>query len=170
MKRAARWFLPLAIVLGVMSCSERLPTEPQGWTPPPAPTSETPTDSSLAANRDLWNDAGMCAYRYRFRWECFCGYESIRWVDITVVRGTIVSVVDVETSLPVSPQDAAMYRTIDGLFDFVRESMDYPADHIRVAFAPGLGFPMSGYVDYRTMMADEELGFSIGSLVRMRQP
>jgi uncharacterized protein DUF6174 len=165
--RAFRWFLALAIVLGVVSCSEHMPSEPLVGTPA---YSGVPTDSLLAANLALWTSSGIDAYKYRFAWGCFCNPEYVRQVDITVVGGKIVSVADAATGLPLAPEDAAHYRTIDGLFDFIRESMDYPADQILVSFNRTLGFPSSAYVDYRAIVADDELSFGIDRLVRIRPP
>ena len=165
--RASRWFLALAIVLGVVSCSERMPSKPLVGTPAPG-YSGAPTDSLLAANLALWTSSRTDAYKYRFAWGCYCDPGYVRPVDITVVGGKIVSVTDVATGLLLAPEDAAHYRTIDGLFDFIRESMDYPADQILASFNPTLGFPSSAYVDYRTIVADDELSFGIERVIRIR--
>lgn len=164
MARACRWLLPLMVVLGLASCSERMPSQPQVGTPGPAPTGIAPTDSALAANQARWSATGIHSYRYRFRWECFCVSDYVREVDITVVRGTIVSVVDAQTGARLDDQAAARYRTIEGLFDFVRESMDYPAEWINVAFDSRLGYPSAAHVDYVAGIADEEMGFRVYGL------
>lgn len=164
--RTYRWLLPLMIVLGLASCSERMPSQPQAGTPGPgpAPTGGAPTDSALAANRARWSASGIHSYRYRFRWECYCVTDYVREVEITVVRGAIASVVDAQTGERLDDQAAARYRTIDGLFDFVRESMDYPADWINVAFDSQGGYPLAAHVDYVAGMADEEMGFRVYGL------
>ena len=171
MTRRYRWLLPLLVVLGLASCSERMPSQPQVAEPVPVPvpvpgpgpppTGGTPTDSSLAANQARWAAAGLHSYRFRFRWECFCVPDYVRVVDIDVVQGIIVSVVDVETGERLDAEAAAQYRTIEGLFGFVRASMDYPADGINVAFDAGFGYPADARVDYVTGMADEEMGFRV---------
>jgi len=162
--------LLLTAVLALASCSQGTPTQPLTPTPTPAPTGGTPTDSSLAANRARWMGAGLRSYRYRFQWICFCTTEYVRLVDITVSQGAIVSVVDATTGMRLSTQEAAQYRTIDGLFDFVRTSMDQNPARIDVAFDARLGFPSMAYVDYVAGMADEELGFRIYELTPLRGP
>lgn len=167
--REWRWLLPVMAMMGLASCSDRMPSQPRVATVGPAPSGGTPSDSTVEANRAIWSAAGIDAYRYRFRWECYCLYERVRTVDITVVKGTIVSVVDAETREPVGGWAATQYRTIDGLFDFVRESIDYPAASIRAAFDSGLGYPSMAYVDYVAAAVDEELGFRVYSLDRIQR-
>src|SRR5688572_17768793 len=128
MRRRATWPIGVIAMLA-MSCADRTPFQPFGsglWPAPlPAPTPPTlvtsggPADSLLEANRALWASSGVDSYRYRFRWECFCTHEYVRVVDITVMNGVIVSVVEASTGRPVSEEAAAYYRTINGLFDFL---------------------------------------------------
>jgi hypothetical protein len=165
MARAYRRLLLLVVVLGLASCSKQMPSQPQVGTPGPAPTGSSPSDSSLAANQARWSAAGIQSYRYRFRWGCFCVPDFTRVVDITVIHGAVVSVVDAATGIKLDDQSAARYRTIDGLFDFVRESMDYPADYINVAFNSSLGYPLAANVDYVAGLADDEMGFSVFALI-----
>jgi len=120
----------------------------------------------LVANQARWSASAVDRYRYRFRWECFCGHDEVRTVDITVARGTIVSVVDVETGQRLDAQAASRYRTIEGLFEFVRGAIDYPAVSVNGAFDPDLGIPWSAHVDYVANIADEEKGFRIFALTR----
>lgn len=168
MTRAYRWLLPLMVVLGLASCSERMPSQPLVVVPGPVPAGSTPTDSSLAANQSRWSANGFDSYRYHFRWECYCVTDYVREVVITVVRGTIVSVVDAQTGVRLDDQATARYRTIDGLFDFVRESMNYPAHRIDVAFDSMRGYPLAAQVDYVALMVDEELGFRVWGLTPVR--
>lgn len=162
MARAWR-LLPVIALLGLASCSDRLPSQPQVGLVGNVP-SGAPLDSTLEANRALWSASRPAAYRYRFQWVCFCVQEHIRVVDITVANRSILSVVDAETREPLSGPAAAQYRTIDGLFDFVQESIDYPAASIQAAFDPHLGYPSQAYVDYVAGIADEEMGFRVFAL------
>lgn len=150
-------------LLALASCSDRLPIQPQAELPPPTvgPVSE----STLEANRALWAASQLDGYRCRFRWECFCTPDHVRVVDITVRHGTIVSVVDAVTRKPLGPQEAARYRTIDGLFDLVRDAIDYPAVSVLGAFDSDLGYPVAAYIDYEANLADEEIGFRIYALI-----
>ena len=145
------------------------------WPALPAPTPPTPAavsgpaDSLLEANRALWSSSGVDSYRYRFRWECFCG-DYVQVVDIVVVNGAIASVVDASTGRPVSAEVAARYRTIDGIFGFLREAIDRPADSVRAVYDANLGYPAEGHVDYVLQVADEEMGFRIYGLSPLPPP
>lgn len=166
--RALRGLLLATAMLGLASCSERMPSQPAVATPVPPTNIEAVSDSTLQASQAQWLASRPETYRYRFRWECYCGQEYIRLVDIAVTRGTIVSVTDVETGQPLNEQEAARYRTIDGLFDFVHSAIAYPAASVNGAFDPGLGYPSAMHVDYVAGMADEEMGFRIYSLTQLR--
>lgn len=56
------------------------------------------------------------------------------------------------------------YETVDGLFDLIQEGIDQNAYQITDEFDVELGYPTSAYVDYGQLIADQELGFSVGSL------
>jgi len=170
--RRAIWLIASIAVLGLASCSDRtpfrslMPLSP-GWSPLGAPTPPTPAtpggpaDSLLEANRTLWSASGINSYRYRFRWECYCSEDYVRIVDIVVVDGAVVSVLDASTGRPVSKEVAAYYRTIDGLFDFVRGAIDYPASSVRSVYDANLGYPVETDVDYVANAIDDELRFRV---------
>ena len=174
MLRTCRWLLPVIALLALASCSDRMPNSPVAsptsigiLNPPPPPPpvlSGAPLDSALAASRARWNASGVSSYSFRFRWECYCVPEYVRTVDITVMNRAIVKVVDHETGATLDAEETKRYRTLDGLFDFVREGIDYPAASIQAAFDEGFGFPAHGYVDYLAGMADEEMGFRVYSM------
>jgi hypothetical protein len=155
-------FLSAAAVVGFASCSGRMPSQPLvGAVPTTGPVS----DSVLQASLGRWSDAHVVSYRYRFRWNCYCTQDYVRMVDITVTRGVVVSVTDAQTGVPLSDQAAANYRTIDGLFDFVRGAVDGSVASVNGAFDPTLGYPSLVSVDYAANTADDEKGFQIFSLM-----
>ena len=166
--RALRSLVYATALFGLASCSD-LPSRPVVGTPGPSPSEGAVSDSTLQANLAHWSALHVDTYRYRFRWECYCTPDYVRAVDITVMRGVIVSVIDVGTGKPVDGQAAAGYRTIEGLFDFVHSAIDYPAASVKGAFDPGLGYPSAVHVDYVANMADEEMGFRIDALAPLRR-
>lgn len=172
--RRTIWLIALIAIVGLASCGDRTPGRPLvaiGWMQLLAPTpgsSSGPPDSLLEANRALWSSSGIHSYRYRFRWECFCTTDYVRIVDITVLNGAIVSVVDASTGSPVSPDAAAHYRTIDGLFDLMRQAIDYPAASVRSAYDVKFGYPAESSIDYAAQVADDELSFRVYGLSPIR--
>ena len=177
--RRAMGLVALIALLGLVSCADRTPIQPLigfgpgGPFPPPTPptpaTSGGPADSLLEANRALWSQSGITSYRYRFNWVCFCLPEYVQVVDIIVIDGAIVSVVDASTGQPVSDQARAYYKTIDELFDFMRHAIDFPASSFRFVYDANLGYPADTYVDYVAGMADDEKGFRILGLSPLRR-
>jgi hypothetical protein len=162
--RALCWLLAAATVLGLASCSGRLPSEPGAATVEPQVSSGPVSDSLLQASQARWSASHVSSYQYRFRWECYCSQDHVRIVDINVTGGVITRVTDVETGARLTGQEAAGYRTIDGLFDFVRGALDQSAASVNGAFDPSLGYPSLVNVDYVAGMADDENGFRIYSL------
>ena len=149
-----------AAVMGFASCSGRMPSQPLVG----EVTSGTVSDSLLQANLGRWSESHVVSYRYRFRWECYCPQEALRIVDITVTRGVITSVTDAKTGVALDPLAAAQYRTIDGLFAFVRDAIDGSAARVTGAFDPRLGYPSTATIDYNLSVSDEEKGFQILSV------
>src|SRR5262245_46171756 len=167
--------MAVVTLLGLSSCADQSPVEPlfplgPGPQPFPAPNPPTPAtpsgpaDSLLEANRALWVSLGVDSYRYRFRWLCFCTTDYVQVVDITVKNGAVTSVVEASTGRPVTAQQAAYYRTIDGLFVVLRDAIDRPASSMHTVYEANLGFPIETDIDYVAAMADDELSFQVYGL------
>ena len=183
-RRARRLFGLIAVIaaLGLVSCADNISVKPiVGFGPevpqplpapnPPTPTNPSgPADSLLDAHRALWATSGFDHYRYRFRWECFCTEEFVRTVDITVMNDAVVSVLDASTGRPVPDEYVVYYETIEGLFDFMQNAIDFPASSFRFVYDANLGYPSETYVDYVAGMADDERGFRIYGLSPIEQP
>jgi hypothetical protein len=159
----------LSAALLLASCSDRGPNQPGGLTGFVAPVpGQVGSGDELALNERLWKSSGIYSYSYRFRWECFCEISYVSTVDVTVRRGVIVSVIDVDTGRLLDPGSFARYRTIDELFDLVRKARDEGAATINVTYDRNLGYPYQVFVDYLPMVIDEELGFRVYGLVAHR--
>ncbi len=127
---------------------------------------ETDAASELRAARQKWEKAGMENYTFRFRWQCFCIQEYVSLVELTVDGGEVVSGRYVEGDSALAGERLADYMSIDRLFDFIQEAVDRDAHSIRAEYHPDLGYPVDVYIDYDEMMADEEKGFTIESVVQ----
>lgn len=90
-------------------------------------------------------------------------------MDITVKNGAIVSVVEASTGRPVSAEAMAYYRTIEGLFDFLRQGIDFPAASFRSTYDANFGYPVEADIDYVTGLADDEMSFQIYGLSPLQQ-
>ncbi len=149
-------------------------------TPPPfptiAPTAEptsTPTsiDADLSRRLDQafgrWMASGGREYEMTFKWVCFCAPQTTTAARITVMDDAITSAVyapEPGWQLPDGEPDLASYRTVLGLFDFVRDAMERDAASITAVFDPTDGHPLSAFIDFDERLADEEMGFQVTSM------
>lgn len=119
----------------------------------------------LEQARAQWRSQGIADYRFTFRRACFCAPDVREPAVVTVRRGAIVSVESVATG---SPQDPALYYTIEGLFDLLEDAIDQEAARLTADYDSALGYPRSAFIDRNEMIADEELGFQASDLQPMR--
>ena len=157
----------LAILAG---CSDLGPSQPEVGEPLPGgfgepPPALAPADSTLDSQQELWSSMGIDSYQYRFRKQCYCLDTYVRMVDISVQAGVVVSVKDAQSGRDLGPEAIAQYRTIDGLFDLVRQARDYPASSVRVAYHPDLGYPTASEIDWVGQAVDDELAFRVYRLI-----
>jgi len=156
----------LSAALLLASCSDRGPNQPGGLTGFVAPVpGQVGSGDELALNERLWKSSGIYSYSYRFRWECFCEISYVSTVDVTVRRGVIVSVIDVDTGELLDRGAFARYRTIEQLFGFILEARDSGAARINATYDKNLGYPYEVFVDYHPSIIDEEMGFRVYGLV-----
>jgi hypothetical protein len=166
-KNSYLWAISLLIVVSIMLLSNCW-QDPETIRNTKTPTSVSITQPSnlgdvsqkLDAMQSQWQAQNLNNYRFQFQWECFCpaGYHQPVWV--TVRQGEITSVEAVdnfEADLP----DKDKYRTINELFDLIRDGVEKDAHEIRVAYNASRGYPVSAYIDYEINIEDEEQGFDI---------
>jgi hypothetical protein len=120
--------------------------------------------SRLDSNRELWESSGRSDYQIEYRRNCFCPSDITSPVVVAVVEGSIDSVTYAESGEPVREDARDLFPDVAGLFDILQDAVDRDAASIRVSYDSRLGYPVSIAIDYETMMADEELGFSVSGL------
>jgi hypothetical protein len=115
----------------------------------------------LNVMQSQWQAQDLNNYRFQFQWVCFCpaGYHEPVWV--TVRQGEIISVEAVDPKFEADLPDKDEYRTINELFDLIRDGVEKDAHEIRVAYNDARGYPASVYIDYEINIEDEEQGFDI---------
>lgn len=118
--------------------------------------------AELDTRRGAWEADGLADYTYVLGWLCFCDTGTTGPATVVVSGGAVVSSTYVETGAPTTAAFDA--RTIDGLFDFLQESLDAEADAITVTWDPTYGFPAQAYVDYMLDADDDELGLQATDL------
>jgi hypothetical protein len=80
---------------------------------------------------------------------------------VTVRQGEITDVEAVDPNFEAELPDKDEYRTINELFNLIRDGVEEDAHEIRVAYNDARGYPVSAYIDYEIDIEDEEQGFDI---------
>jgi hypothetical protein len=118
--------------------------------------------AELRRNQSRWAARNVAAYRYTLRVLRFGPVDAGRPVVIEVRDGAAVSVVAAEPGAPApDPVIFNRYDTLDKLFDILRAALDDNAERIEARFDLAYGFPASTFIDYRAVIADEELAFEV---------
>lgn len=89
-----------------------------------------------------WAARPFQSYVVDIRVSCFCPPVVNRWSRVEVVDGSVTRVVTLESGIEVSPEERRYFRTVEQLFDHIREVAQ--ADHIEdivVEFDRELGYP-----------------------------
>jgi len=113
----------------------------------------------LSAARERWAEREPAEYQFNYTRSCFC--PALTNVRVTVRNGVVVSARVIATGAELSPTERAEIPTIDGLFDVIESAIDQRAHELRVSYDAQMGFPMSIVLDYREMIADDEVFYEV---------
>jgi hypothetical protein len=118
----------------------------------------------LTRNERLWRDFGPFDYDYVVVYDCFCGFAGTP-VRVFVRNNQVVDEVYENSGLPVTSGYNVFNRTVEDLFDVVRDGVDRRADEIRASYDGYYGYPRTVQIDYDFHAADEEFGFRLLSFI-----
>jgi hypothetical protein len=124
----------------------------------------TETQAALNDAKAKWAEAGLADYDFEFNWSCFCTPEFTARVVVSVRDGAVTSVKKADGGADIATDLFDSFVTVDGLFDRIQSAIDEDAARITVEFDADTGLPVSGFIDHNFMIADEETGWSAGSL------
>ncbi|HPQ97224.1 MAG TPA: DUF6174 domain-containing protein, partial [Thiolinea sp.] len=100
---------------------------------------------------------------YTTRQSCFCPQEITQPLNVTEVNGEIVSVTD-SSGRPVADYVRGSVLSIGQRFEQLQNAYLNGAETVNASYDPTLGFPVSVYIDQSSMVADEEVSYSISNL------
>jgi hypothetical protein len=113
--------------------------------------------ADLEAARQAWADNGPASYTMAYREVCFCP-EML--AEVTVTDGAITGATTVsDAGFDVTP------RTVEDMFDEIQDALDRSAFRVSATFDPNTGAPLEYFIDDVEMMADEESGVTVESIV-----
>ena len=117
----------------------------------------------LLAERARWRLSGFDSYQYRLRQN----FGWISWLGIVTVRNREVAAFETIDLQPpvVEPPEAP---TIEDLFGRIADAIARDAEMIDVTWHPDFGYPSSCYIDFSTLIADEEQGWTIDEFTPSR--
>lgn len=112
--------------------------------------------------RDRWRDRRPALYQFTFRRVCFClGTDP---VVVTVAGDSVTRVSPAAGSDPNRVPPREEIRTVDRLFELLREWEARDPHSKRVSYHDELGYPVEAFFDFEENVADEEMGFEITDL------
>ena len=111
----------------------------------------------LAAARSRWHARGFASYRFHVAQTCFCGPREGQ-ATITVRGGRPGAVSD-------RLRDAA---TVPRLFALVARAIRDRVAGLQVTYDARRGYVRHVYVDRSELIADEEVGYDVRDLARLR--
>ena len=113
----------------------------------------------------LRNDPGLGKSRFRItnRW-LGCGRNRSTVTGFHALRQEIPH----EQAFELEADEPPVLLTIDGWFDLIENARARGAETIDVTWDADFGFPADGFIDESTLIADEEISWSIPSLTPLR--
>ena len=117
-----------------------------------------PDDISVEEKK--WREQGIEDYEFTLQISCFCTREYTLPKRIVVENNQVISV----DGTPYEELNDSSFRTIDGFFNYIRETRKRYPEEENITYDPKLGYPTYIYFDISYMIADEEIGYTISDL------
>ncbi len=140
-----RYFFLLFFIIGMqLSCEKELDT----------------TEDTLSSQEKKWRDQKIENYEFTLQITCFCIQEYTLPKRLLVKKNELVTV----DGVSVDELNDPAFKTIEGYFNFIRETRKKNPDKESIAYDSRLGYPTSIFFDLSFQIADEEINYSISDL------
>lgn len=116
-----------------------------------------PTDFEAAHQR--WRAQNLHTYAFTLQRGCFCA--NVHRLYVLVLSDTVAGVLDLETATTV---DRQLGETVEGLFTFIQNAIDRPAQLIRAQYDAARGFPTEIDYDGAATIADDEISYRVSDV------
>jgi hypothetical protein len=146
MRRRGSW-LAISVTLALGAC-----TIPTGYSVTPSPT-------SAAGYRAIWDSSRPSDYSFVVQRTCFCAFVDPLHVTVEGDRVTALTS-DGKPIRPGNPELAAIPLTVDGLFDYA-EQAEQRAAHSRIGYDPALGYPTHMEIDWDATSVDDDVTIEV---------
>ena len=138
--------LPLILVLLTFSCVKNTEVLPE---------------EELSVEEQKWRDQNLESYEFTLQISCFCIREYTLPKRVVVQNNEVVQV----DGTPYEELNDSAIQTIDGYFDFIRETRKQNPDEEEITYHTDLGYPTYIFFDISYQMADEEIRYTISELI-----
>ncbi len=121
-------------------------------------------DAALSQAEARWTASGIAAYEMTYRVACFCTSETAGPWTVRVEDGRVARV----SGPTPGAQPVGGAKTVAALFGEIREARRARAAAVTVTYDPTDGHPLSLFIDRSAQIADEEVGYDVTGLTRLR--
>ncbi|KAA3610766.1 MAG: hypothetical protein D8M58_21230 [Calditrichaeota bacterium] len=149
-----------AFVILFSGCSEN-PGSP--YTEKYITKSVDPVHANIQNPKERWQAYQLEDYMISYSNNCYCIWGG-REFKVAVRNNKIVEVFDPRGEVIVDTSEYNWYRTIDQMFELTESINPDSVYYFRAEYDSLYGFPDNVWVDYDSLIADEEFGFWVGSL------
>jgi hypothetical protein len=118
-----------------------------------------PMLTDLQAAHELWQAQKLHSYAFTLQRTCFCA--NTHRLFVAVENDTLAGVFDLDDGAFV---DSTLGMTVEGLFSFVQQAIDRPAQKIHVEYDPSQGFPSLIDYDGSAQIADDEIEYHLSNV------
>ena len=118
-------------------------------------------EEELSVEEQKWRDQNLESYEFTLQISCFCIREYTLPKRVVVQNNEVVQVDDT----PYEKLNDSAIQTIDGYFDFIRETRKQNPDEEEITYDTDLGYPTYIFFDISYQMADEEIRYTFSELI-----
>lgn len=118
----------------------------------------------FTAARQVWDTAGIHDYQFTLAQHCFCPAEEA--IRIVVRQDTVASASYTPSGQALSSDRLKSLPSLNAIFQKIEEGYARNAARIQLSLNPEYGYPERVFIDYTTMIADEELIYLIRDFSR----
>ncbi len=119
----------------------------------------------LKENRQLWRSQQIENYQYIYQQRCFCPLPSNEPLKVSVKNDKITQVVNLNNNQVIT--DLTLPKTIEELFNIIKDAIQRNADEILITYDPTLGYPTRVEIDYQKILADDEITYTVKDLSKL---
>ena len=131
------------------------------FTGPGVGATQAALDDALA----LWSSTSVASYKLGYTRTCYCPEEYLSPYISVVDNGAVADVLFASNKTSVDPSSpiVADTVTVELLFERIQGAYDSDAVEVTVDYDTTFGYPVTIFIDYDTMIADEEFSLQVDS-------